>query len=157
VKPFQPQILRRSEKVDYEEFLMNSSKMESASRKPSLAGLQTTVSDLAPQTSFDRRPSQNAAQKGALLALFGKAASPSPTLAAQLDSRSANQPPPIVPGLVSPLSSFHLPSSGGSLSRHGTPGAIEGDMNPSSSNSIASPSNKEFLLGYLQGVAKGGN
>lgn len=157
VKPFQPQILRRSEKVDYEEFLMHSSKMESASRKPSLAGLQTNTSDLAPQTSFDRRPSQNAAQKGALLALFGKAATPSPTLPAQLDSRSANQHPPTVSGLVSPLSSFHLPSSGGSLSRHGTPGAIEGDMNPSSSNSIASPSNKEFLLGYLQGVAKGSN
>jgi mRNA-decapping enzyme subunit 2 len=157
VKPFQPQILRRSEKVDYEEFLMNSSKMESAGRKPSLAGLQTNTSDLAPQTSFDRRPSQNAAQKDALLALFGKASSPSPTSAIQLDSRSANQHPSTISGLVSPLSSFHLPSSGGSLSRHGTPTAFEGDMNPPSSTSIASPSNKEFLLGYLQGVAKGNN
>jgi mRNA-decapping enzyme subunit 2 len=154
VKPFQPQILRRSEKVDYEEFLMNSSKMESAGRKPSLTGLQTNTSDLAPQTSFDRRPSQNAAQKDALLALFGKASSPSPI---QLDSRSANQHPSTISGLVSPLSSFHLPSSGGSLSRHGTPTAFEGDMNPPSSTHIASPSNKEFLLGYLQGVAKGNN
>ncbi|KAJ5315406.1 hypothetical protein N7476_005713 [Penicillium atrosanguineum] len=130
VKPFQPQILRRSEKVDYEEFLMNSSKMESAGRKPSLAGLQTNTSDLAPQSNFDRRPSQNATQKGALLALFGKAASPSPIMPVQLDSRSANQHPSTVSGVVSPLSSFHLPSSGGSLSRHGTPAAIEGDMNP---------------------------
>jgi len=154
VKPFQPQILRRSDKADYEGFLMHSSKMESASRKPSLAGSQTNTSELSPQTSFDRRPSQNAAQKDALLALFGKAASPSPTSAVQLDSRSANQHPSTVSGLVSPLSSFHLPSNGGSLSRHGTPAAFEGDVKPTTSNRIASPSNKEFLLGYLQGVAK---
>ena len=155
VKPFQPQILRRSEKVDYEDFLMNSSKMEITGNKPSLGGLQTNTSELAPETSFDRRPSQNSAQKGALLALFGKAASPSPTSAIQIDSRSANQQPSTVSGLVSPLSSFHLPSSGGSLSRHGTPAVFEGDMNAPTSNHIASPSNKEFLLGYLQGVAKG--
>ena len=155
VKPFHPQILRRSEKVDYEEFLMNSSKMESAGRKPSLAGLQTNAADLGPQSNLDRRPSQNAAQKDALLALFGKAASPSPAMPIQLDSRSANQHPSTFSGVVSPLSSFHLPSSGGSLSRHGTPAAIEVDVNIPSSNGIASPSNKEFLLGYLQGVAKG--
>ncbi|KAJ5678040.1 uncharacterized protein N7477_003673 [Penicillium maclennaniae] len=115
VKPFHPQILRRSEKVDYEEFLKNSSKMESVDRKTSLAGLQKNASDLAPQSNLDRRPSQNAAQKGALLALFGKAASPSPTMPVQLDSRPANQHSSTISGVVSPLSSFHLPGSGGSL------------------------------------------
>lgn len=151
VKPFQPQILRRSEKPSYEKVLMATPKIESMNRKPSLPGLQTNAPELAPQNNFVRRPSQTAAQKEALLSLFGKApVSPSPTSAAQLDSRAANQQPSTLSGLVSPLSSLHFPSSGDSISRHGTPS--DGEI---TSNRIASPGNKEFLLGYLQGVAKG--
>lgn len=151
VKPFQPQILRRPERPDSEKVLMATPNMENMDRKPSLPGLQTDTSGLAPRQNFDRRPSQTTAQKETLLSLFGKAPiSPSPTSAAQPDSRAANQQPSTVSGLVSPLSSLHFPSSGDSISRHGTP--FEVDV---TSNRIASPTNKEFLLGYLQGVAKG--
>ncbi|KAJ5587394.1 uncharacterized protein N7459_003159 [Penicillium hispanicum] len=143
VKPFQPQILRRSEKPSYENMLMEIPKTENGDRKPSLPGLQMQPND------FARRPSQTATQKEALLSLFGKpATSSSPAPAEQLDSRAvnANQPPINASGLVSPLSSLHFPSSGESLSRHGTPSEVD---------RVASPSNKAFLLGYLQGVAKG--
>lgn len=153
VKPFQPQILRRSEKPGYEN-LMTTLTLENVDCKPNLPGLQTNPSELVPQTNYDRRPSQTMAQKETLLSLFGKTpVSPSPTSATQLDSRAVNQQPSRVSSLVSPLSSRHLPSSGDSLSLHGTP--LESDMNPPASNHIASPSNKEFLLEYLQGVAKG--
>ncbi|KAJ5629699.1 hypothetical protein N7528_003356 [Penicillium herquei] len=129
VKPFQPQILRRSEKADYE-------------------GLMAAGSE--PPTNFDRRPSQTNAQKEALLSLFGKSpASPSPASADALQDHGMAQTF-AASGVVSPMSSRRFPSSGESLSRHGTPS--EGDMVP---NRIASPNNKAFLLGYLQGVAKG--
>lgn len=151
VKPFQPQILRRPEKVENEKVFMATPKMGTADRKPNLPGLQTNAPELASQNNFDRRPSQTAAQREALLSLFGKApVSPSPTSAARPDSQVANQQPSTVSGLVSPLSSLHFPNSGDSISRHGTPSESE-----STSNRIASPGNKEFLLGYLQGVAKG--
>lgn len=153
MKPFQPQILRRSEKAENEKVSMATPKMGTADRKPNLPGLQSNEpeSELASQNNFNRRPSQTAAQKEALLSLFGKApVSPSSTSAAQFDSRAANQQPSTVSGLVSPLSSLHFPNSGDSISRHGTPSESE-----TTSNRIASPGNKEFLLGYLQGVAKG--
>jgi mRNA-decapping enzyme subunit 2 len=154
VKPFQPQILRRSEKTGYENLLMGAPKTDSVDRKPSLPGLQAKPEQLAP--NFDRRPSQTHAQKEALLSLFGKPQmSPSMTSAVQLDSRAVNQQPPSVSGLVSPLSSLQFASSGESVSRHGTPS--DGELHPSSVNRVSSPSNKAFLLGYLQGVAKSGN
>ncbi|CAI7675486.1 unnamed protein product [Penicillium manginii] len=153
VKPFQPQILRRSEKTDYDQLMAAApQKEDNGDRKPSLPGLQTDTAELSPQSSFDRRPSQNASQKEALLSLFGKpATSPTPPSTTQLDSRVVNQHLPHASGLVSPLSSLHLnPSSVDSISRHGTPS--EGDTG---ANTVSSPSNKAFLLGYLQGVAKG--
>ncbi|KAJ5408853.1 hypothetical protein N7509_002736 [Penicillium cosmopolitanum] len=155
VKPFQPQILRRSEKTDYDQLMAAPQKADNLDRKPSLPGLQTDTAELSPQTSFDRRPSQNASQKEALLSLFGKpAASPTPPSTTQLDSRAVNHHLSHASGLVSPLSSLHLnPSSGDSISRRGTPS--EGDAGPSGANNVSSPSNKAFLLGYLQGVAKG--
>lgn len=156
VKPFQPQILRRSEKAGYENLLIGTSKPDNADRKPSLPGLQTNPEELAPQANFDRRPSQTHAQKEALLSLFGKPqVSPSLTSTVQLDSRAVNQQPPNVSGLVSPLSSLQFASSGESVSRHATPS--DSEHVPSSINRVSSPSNKAFLLSYLQGVAKGGN
>ncbi|KAJ6036990.1 hypothetical protein N7540_001269 [Penicillium herquei] len=141
VKPFQPQILRRSEKADYEGLMAAGSSGSPA---------QVPATDLSPPTSFDRRPSQTNAQKEALLSLFGKSpASPSPASAeAQHDPGMAQHS--AASGYVSPMSSRRFPSSGESLSRHGTPSEV--DMVP---NRIASPNNKAFLLGYLQGVAKG--
>lgn len=151
VKPFQPQILRRPERPGPEKVLTATPQVENVDRKLTLPGLQTNASEIAPQKSFDRRPSQTVAQKETLLSLFGKApVSPSPTSATQIDTRAANQQPSTLSGLVSPLSSLHFPSSGDSISRHGTPSEAE-----VTSNRIASPTNKEFLLGYLQGVAKG--
>lgn len=157
VKPFQPQILRRSEKTGYDNLMAAPQKGENVDQKPSLPGLQTNTAELSPRSSsFDRRPSQNASQKEALLSLFGKpAASPTPPSATQLDSRAVNQQLYNASGLVSPLSSSHHlnPSSGDSISRHGTPSEV--DAGPSITNNVSSPSNKAFLLGYLQGVAKG--
>jgi mRNA-decapping enzyme subunit 2 len=156
VKPFQPQILRRSEKTGYENLLMGAPKMDNAERKPSLPSLQTNPNELAPDTNFNRRPSQTHAQKEALLSLFGKPhVSPSLPAAIQLDSRAVNQQPSNVSGLVSPLSSLQFASSGESVSRHGTPS--EGDHVSTSTNRVSSPSNKAFLLNYLQGAAKGAN
>lgn len=117
--------------------LMAAPNVENNSRKRSLPGLQTNPSELVPNTNFDRRPSQTAAQKEALLSLFGQpAVSP---------STNSHVQPPLLSGVVSPLSSLPLHSSGDGTSS-------EGEM---SSNRITSPTNKEFLLGYLQGVAQG--
>ncbi|KAJ5690197.1 hypothetical protein N7462_004589 [Penicillium macrosclerotiorum] len=155
VKPFQPQILRRSDKSGYENLLMTTSKTGNEEHKQSLPGFQGTQAELAPDNKFDRRPSQTAAQKEALLSLFGKPAvvSPPPTSAVKLDSRSINQVSTAASGLVSPLSSLHFHSSGDSISRRGTPS--ENEVALPSVNRVSSPTNKAFLLGYLQGVAKG--
>lgn len=144
IKPFQPQILRRSEKTGYENLMVKTPKTENADRLSPAPSVQTQPA--APH-NFDRRPSQTSAQKETLLSLFGKPSlSPSPTSAAQPDHHAM-----AVSGLVSPLSSRHFASSGESLSHHGTPS--ETDMVP---NRIASPNHKAFLLGYLQSAAKGG-
>jgi mRNA-decapping enzyme subunit 2 len=146
IKTFQPQILRRSDKTGYEG-LMAAAPQPSAERKPSLADVQTNAQGLAPQGSFDRRPSQTAEQKEALLSLFSKApASPSPVSLAQ----SGHQP--AFSGIVSPMSSRHRPSSGDSISRRGTPSDTGVHAN---TTRISSPGNKAFLLGFLEGVAKG--
>lgn len=153
VKPFQPQILRRTEKTGYENFLANPQRPGSAGPNPSLPGSPAQRTDLAPQSNVDRRPSQTSAQRDTLLALFGgkPPASPSPNPAAHdYRAAAAGQQPFSASGLVSPLSSLHFPLSGDSPSRRGTPS--EGDMGPTR---IASPGNKAFLLGYLQDVAKG--
>lgn len=156
VKPFQPQILRRSERTGYETLVMGSPKTDHVDRKPSLPGLQTNPEELVPHANFDRRPSQTHAQKEALLSLFGKSqVSPSVPSAMQFDSGAVNQQPPNASGLVSPLSSMQLASSGESVSRHGTPS--EGEHAPAATNRVSSPSNKAFLLRYLQGAAKDGN
>ncbi|KAJ5568475.1 hypothetical protein N7450_010961 [Penicillium hetheringtonii] len=151
-KPFQPQILRRSEKTESDHLMTILQKAESVDRKPSLPSLETNTVETSSQTTFNRRPSQNVAQRDALLSLFGKSApSPTPPPAVQLDSRAVNQQMPHASGLVSPLSSLHLnASSGDSISRRGTPSEVEAGI-----NNVSSPSNKAFLLGYLQGVAKG--
>ncbi|KAJ5098512.1 hypothetical protein N7532_005513 [Penicillium argentinense] len=153
-KPFQPQILRRSEKAGYDQSMIAANKPNDIDRKLSLPGLQKNTDELSPQTNFGRRPSQNAAQKEALLSLFGKpAVSPTPPSAEHPDSRTVTQQAAHASGLVSPLSSMHPnASSGESISRHGTPS--EGD-NISGANQLSSPNHKALLLGYLQGVAKG--
>ncbi|KAJ5456739.1 hypothetical protein N7530_012013 [Penicillium desertorum] len=154
IKTFQPQILRRSEKSGYEELMATVPQTEATERKLNLPGAETDTQGLAPQGNFDRRPSQTAEQKASLLSLFSKApVSPSPVFATPFDSRAAvNQQPAGFSGFVSPMSSRNRPSSGDSISRHDTPS----DGGPHShSQQISSPSNKAFLLEFLEGVAKG--
>ncbi|KAJ5997448.1 hypothetical protein N7499_006156 [Penicillium canescens] len=152
IKAFQPQILRRSDKTGYES-LMAAAPQPPAERKSSLADVLTNAQGLAPQGKFDRRPSQTAEQKEALLSLFSKApAPPSPVSLSQLESRAVSGRQPGFSGLVSPISSRHPPSSGDSISRRGTPSDSGVHAN---TNRISSPSNKAFLLGFLEGVAKG--
>ncbi|KAJ5832605.1 hypothetical protein N7474_000916 [Penicillium riverlandense] len=151
-KPFQPQILRRSEKMAekpaYEQTLM--SKLGSPDQKPSLPNAQRPLAP--PVNNFDRRPSQTVAQKETLLSLFSKPpTSPPFTSAAQ---STANRQPAATSRVVSPLSSFAQPSSGDSISQYGTP-SEEGMSNRPTAHRIASPTDKAFLLGFLEGVAKG--
>ncbi|OQD86590.1 hypothetical protein PENANT_c007G05090 [Penicillium antarcticum] len=150
IKAFQPQILRRSDKTGYEG-LMTAAPQPPTKRKPSLAEVQTNAQGLAPQGNFDRRPSQTAEQKEALLSLFSKApASPSSISLAQHESRTVSAHQPGFSGVVSPMSSRHRPSSGDSISRRGTPSDTGVHA-----NRVSPPSNKAFLLGFLEGVAKG--
>ncbi|CAG8909153.1 unnamed protein product [Penicillium egyptiacum] len=154
IKNFQPQILRRSEKPGYEALMATAPQAEAIERKLNLPGGEIDTQGLAPQGNFDRRPSQTAEQKASLLSLFSKApVSPSPVFATPFDSRATvNQQPAAFSGFVSPMSSRNRPSSGDSISRHGTP---SGDGAHASSQQVSSPSNKAFLLGFLEGVAKG--
>ncbi|KAJ5620135.1 hypothetical protein N7510_004119 [Penicillium lagena] len=151
-KPFQPQILRRSEKTAekpaYEQNLM--SKLGSPDQKPSLPNAQRPLAP--PMNNFDRRPSQTVAQKETLLSLFSKPpTSPPSTSAAQ---STANQQPAATSRVVSPLSSLAQPSSVDSISQYGTP-SDGGMSNTPTAHRIASPTDKAFLLGFLEGVAKG--
>lgn len=151
IKNFQPQILRRSEKPGYEALMATAPQAEAIERKLSLPGVD--AQGLAPQGNFDRRPSQTAEQKASLLSLFSKTpVSPSPVSASPFDPRAVNQQPAAYSGFVSPMSSRNRPSSGDSISRHGTPS--DGGAH-ASGQQVSSPSNKAFLLGFLEGVAKG--
>lgn len=151
IKNFQPQILRRSEKPGYESLMATAPQAEAIERKLSLPGADSQ--GLSAQGNFDRRPSQTAEQKASLLSLFSKTpVSPTPVFATPFDPRAVNQQPAAYSGFVSPMSSRNRPSSGDSISRHGTPsdgGAY------TTGPQVSSPSNKAFLLGFLEGVAKG--
>lgn len=156
VKPFQPQILRRSDKSGYHDIRATAPKVTELDRRSSLGVVQDSEGLVLP-ANMDRRPSQTHAQKEALLSLFGKSqGSPAMASAAELESTSLPSQPPNVSGLVSPLSSMHIAGSGGPVSRRGTPLEPDIDEPSSSGNRVSSPSNKAFLLSYLQGVAKDG-
>ncbi|KAJ5782476.1 mRNA decapping protein 2 Box A [Penicillium paradoxum] len=152
IKNFQPQILRRSDQSGYEALMAAAPRAEAVEPKPSLPVLEANTQGLAPQSNFDRRPSQTAEQKASLLSLFSKApASPSGILSTPFNSQTIQQQPAAFPGLVSPISSRHRPSSGDSISRQGTPS--DGGAHVKT-HSVSSPNNKAFLLGFLEGVAK---
>ncbi|ODM18040.1 hypothetical protein SI65_06828 [Aspergillus cristatus] len=144
-KPFQPQILRRSEKTGS---LIDIPLRPKAAHEP-----DQREQGMGPPVHVDRRPSQTAAQRDALLSLFGKksdaSGSPSPgpvhiqTSAAKPSSSSA----------ISPLSPSIAPSVGAPVSGRGTP--AENGLETAASHRVSSPDNKAFLLGFLEGVAKG--
>ncbi|KAJ5457899.1 mRNA decapping protein 2Box A [Penicillium sp. IBT 31633x] len=152
IKNFQPQILRRFDIAGYEAMMAAAPRAESVEGKPSLPGAEAIAQGLVPQGSFDRRPSQTAEQKASLLSLFSKAAvSPSPVSSTPFSPQAVQQQPAAFSGIVSPISSRNRPSSGNSISRHGTPS--DGGAHVSA-HSVSSPSNKAFLLGFLEGVAE---
>ena len=142
-KPFQPQILRRPERPGMDNTLPLRPKAAEDSGQQNLASLlqpeQGTES-----SANDRRPSQTAAQKEALLSLFGKksdkaSSPPSRPLDTQTSTRK-----PSSPSVISPLSPTLPLNIGGPVSGRETP-----------AESVSSPDNKSFLLGFLEGVAKG--
>ncbi|KAE8350570.1 Dcp2, box A domain-containing protein [Aspergillus coremiiformis] len=146
-KAFQPQILRRSQNLDH--ILPVRTKDPRASDQQDLSPAPST----GPEASnFDRRPSQTAAQKEALLSLFGKQpVSPGIPPAAEFQVHTSLPKPATTSSAVSPLSPLDLPT--GTEIIKGSPAAD--DIGSLNANKGASPDNKAFLLGFLQGVAKG--
>jgi mRNA-decapping enzyme subunit 2 len=145
VKNFKPQILRRSDASGYETLMAAAPRAEAAERKSSLPGIDANTHGLAPQGHFDRRPSQTAEQKASLLSLFSKTPV-SPSGVSSTPFRS-----PAAFSIVSPASSHHRPSSGQSTPRDGT--SSDGGAH-AKVHQISTPSDKAFLLGFLEGVAK---
>lgn len=167
-KPFQPKILRRPEKGNIETYLPSHTVTVSAFSQPNKDGEESKEPE-APKD--DRRPSQPATQKETLLSLFGKAASPGPGLETSAPpsrnselgpesdgQRSIVSPLPTSPprsAMISPLEGWTSspqvqPSSS---SAKPTPPPVEASE-PTKAKAT-SAGDKAFLLGYLQGVAKG--
>ncbi|KAL2002498.1 hypothetical protein VTN02DRAFT_6673 [Thermoascus thermophilus] len=138
-KPFQPQILRRSDKADLDAVLPTrtvtvhefSQPQPGAAEKPTAA-----PEEKPPQVNYDRRISQTAAQRETLLSLFGKRTSP--------------QPPP-----ADPASSTLKPATASTGASTLSVPSESGSQTPTPATKATSPVNKAFLLGYLEGVAKG--
>ncbi|KAE8374060.1 Dcp2, box A domain-containing protein [Aspergillus bertholletiae] len=146
-KPFQPQILRRSQNLDHILPVRTKEPHDSEQKDgPPVSGTEQEA------INFDRRPSQSAAQKEALLSLFGKQpASPGVSPARELNVHISGSMP-VTSSVVSPLSPFNLATPTGTS--RGSPAPEDnGSFN---ANRVSSPpDNKAFLLGFLQGVAKG--
>ncbi|KAL6238560.1 hypothetical protein BDW75DRAFT_13906 [Aspergillus navahoensis] len=139
-KTFQPQILRRSDKVDIHGLLPVRSKDTEYSSEP-VCPTEASDAEAVPirQTDTYRRPSQTPAQREALLSLFGKSApSPKPS-PAELNLQTSVPKHSATPSVVSPLTPLYQPIGNGA----------------SNVDRFASPANKAFLLGFLEGVAKG--
>lgn len=139
-KPFQPQILRRSDRLD----LNNDQPSQPVPDAPSInepaVANNARVTPQPPgmlQINYDRRPSQTAAQKEALLSLFGKSPTATNTTAA---NPSAASTAPVLPS--SSAAGPAQPSTSGGTTDQGR-------------SRFTSPDNKAFLLGYLQNVAEG--
>ncbi|XP_077661007.1 decapping enzyme complex catalytic subunit DCP2 [Aspergillus fumigatus Af293] len=151
-KSFQPQILRRSDNLNLDNILPTRSKDENGGARqvtsPSLSAgqvakpAQPAQLPQPPQPNFDRRPSQTAAQKEALLSLFGKRpVSPLTSPSGKTDLRTPLTKPSAPSSCVSPLSPSRPTSDVGTETLN--------------ANKVSSPVNKAFLLGFLEGVAKG--
>ncbi|KAL1966818.1 hypothetical protein VTN77DRAFT_3783 [Rasamsonia byssochlamydoides] len=150
-KPFQPQILRRSDKLDPNIILpiRTVAVQELSQSQPAAVEKEITASqERIAQPNSDRRPSQTAAQKELLLSLFGKSPTPrASTLATKVDEQ-ASLGQSVSANVGSPAASHEtvLPTAVSSAPDSGArPGA----------NRVTSPDNKAFLLGFLEGVAKG--
>ncbi|GAB1214462.1 hypothetical protein ATERTT37_003625 [Aspergillus terreus] len=148
-KPFQPQILRRSANVDN---IFPAYSKETTHGPQNVPSTPHTSQEPKTEVSFDRRPSQTAAQRETLLSLFGKVSgSPGASPAVQPVLEASTSKPSAASSVVSPLSPPSLPT-GIVATSESSPrdGAVSSGV-----SGIASPDNKAFLLGFLQGVAKG--
>ncbi|RAK77997.1 decapping enzyme complex catalytic subunit DCP2 [Aspergillus fijiensis CBS 313.89] len=145
-KPFQPQILRRSDNPNIVDLLplkaqVNEQDQQQAGTQPAIPRRESQ-----PQVNFDRRPSQTPAQREALLSLFGRAPASPGVSPAELSTSAPKTAG--ASGVVSPLTPLNITAA----SPFGS-GADDGQF--SLSSRVASPDNKAFLLGFLEGVAKG--
>lgn len=143
-KTFQPQILRRSDKAAMEEDILPI-RTKDREEPQATAGLSGSPHVPISQPDTYRRPSQTPAQREALLSLFSKSApSPKGPPAEQLNLQTSVSKHSTTPSVVSPLTPHHHLAGNGVPSDQG-----------SSIDRVASPANKAFLLGFLEGVAKG--
>ncbi|KAL5343074.1 Dcp2, box A domain-containing protein [Aspergillus crustosus] len=148
-KVFQPQILRRSDKTDIHGILPVRTKDAEIPNEPSNLHASPDTSAIpiqASQTDVYRRPSQTPAQRDTLLSLFGTSApSPKTSPAEMLNLQTSIPKPSVTPSVVSPLTPLH----------HTTGNELNGNHGAFTTERVASPANKAFLLGFLEGVAKG--
>ncbi|PYI09002.1 hypothetical protein BO78DRAFT_309562 [Aspergillus sclerotiicarbonarius CBS 121057] len=108
-KPFQPQILRRSDNPNAMDLLPIRTKLNENQDQQGTTRATSSPQQSQPQPNFDRRPSQPVAQKEMLLSLFGKPSSSPSISPAEL---SASIPKPSeASSVVSPLSPLNLPTA----------------------------------------------
>lgn len=159
-KPFQPKILRRPDKDNMDKSLPSDtvtvSEFSHRSRDVPIESKERKGS--VESTLSNRQPTQNAEQKETLLSLFGKPKSPTIAQPNQAVLNSVQTP---ASDVVSPFGK-QLPSreQTPTLSEYkkGRNDSIASVVSQSTSRSKAtSPADKAFLLGYLEGVAKGKN
>ncbi|KAL3472992.1 hypothetical protein BJX99DRAFT_249280 [Aspergillus californicus] len=113
-KTFQPQILRRSDKTDIQAvFPIRTNDTQGPSQATDL--LETLEAGEAPIPESDsyRRPSQTAAQRDALLSLFGKSAPSPKTSPTELNVHTSIPKHPATPSIVSPLTPHYHPTENG--------------------------------------------
>lgn len=150
-KPFQPQILRRPERSGSEIDIPLRPKAVAESDQRDAGSL---TKEMETPVYADRRPSQTAAQREALLSLFGKKSDASGSQSPGSISIQTLIAKPSSSSVISPLSPTIAPSAvGGPVSGRGTP--AENETQTPASHRVSSPDNKAFLLGFLEGVAKG--
>lgn len=153
-KNFQPQILRRSEKLDLNAILPSRTLpvhelSQDSAYSPVLNKTAVETDGKIVQPNYDRRPSQTAAQKEALLSLFGKSPGKKESLLA-----TAMDHPTYSDAISSPSLSgveTNAPSAISNLGNISDTGSRKSGFAPR----IKSPDNKAFLLGFLQNVAEG--
>lgn len=140
-KPFQPKILRRSEGLQPDQSLPMRTK----------PGAELDTMAMA---SARRRPSQTAAQRETLLSLFGKQPNaPSSSTAGPFNVQASAPKSSAASTNISTFSPANRQIGGGQIPGHGV--SQDHDAQGPSGNRTASPANKAFLLGFLEGVAKG--
>jgi mRNA-decapping enzyme subunit 2 len=160
-KNFQPQILRRSDKMDLNTILPSRTipvREFSQSEPAAVSKVENAAPQRVPRSTYDRRPSQTTAQKETLLSLFGKShTATAAELATPIDQMMSTRRMPVTSGNGDAVSSPSLSGREAALpttvSSLGSPS--EGGSRTLGVNQVTTPDNKAFLLGFLQNVAEG--